>query len=742
MQASAARRWTRSKPALAGIGTVLGYFLAPARLLRSYERAHLRPDLIAGLTVGVVSLPQGIAFAILAGLPPVMGIYASIVAAMVGALWGSSSQLSTGPTNSSSLLVFSILLPLAEPRSLPYIVAAGLLAVMAGFFRLVMGIARLGVLVNFVSDSVIVGFTAGAGVLIIVGQLRVLLGLSFPSSPHLYETVGSLFLHAPETHLLSTLIGVGTLVAALLIKRFKKNLPAPLIAMGLAALAVWIFGLQRYGVAVLDSLASGGGLQDRIASSVPRLADLPLLDLSLIGDLSTGALAVAVIGLVEAMAIARSISAQTGQRLDSNQEFVGQGLANIAAGLFSGFPCSGSFNRSALNLESGARTSMASVFAGLVVLVTVFLFAPLAVYIPLTAIAALLIISAYSMINRKEIARIWQGTKGDRLIMIATVASTLLLPLQFAVLIGVMMSLAYYIWRTSLPHVHSVVPDAEFRHMVRQHDPATGVTRAACPQLGILEIHGDLYFGAAPQVENAIQDNLKRNPDQRFLLLRMLSVTQIDISGIHMLESVVRTYRERGGDVFVVRTLVPVREFMQSTGFFDLLGGDHFLDDDGAISTLFYKVLDPAVCIYECPMRVFKECQNLPKRHLPPEIVPHVALSGKPVPTIEPKALWGLLRTNRPPLVVDVREPREYHRGHVPQARLMPLVSILTEPLPVARDQSIVVTCRTGRRSQRAAHALIQQGFEDVSILEGGLVAWEAAGLLEAVDFALAEGKA
>ena len=684
---------------------------------------------MAGLTVGVVSLPQGIAFALLAGLRAVMGVYASIVAAIVGGLWGSSNQLSTGPTNSSSLLVFSILLPIAVPGSATYIAAAGMLAVMSGLLRLVMGVARLGVLVNFVSDSVIVGFTAGAGVLIMVGQTRLLLGLSFPSSPHLYETVGHLITHVPETHLLTILLGVGTLVATILIKRFKPSLPAPLIAMGLAALAVAVFGLQNYGVAVLESLSR----------SLPPRADLPLLDIGMIGDLSTGALAVAVIGLVEAMAIARSISAQTGQRLDSNQEFVGQGLANVATGFFSGYPCSGSFNRSALNLESGARTPLASVFAGLVVLVVVLVFAPLAVYIPLSAISALLILSAYSMINRKEIARIWQGTKGDRLIMIATLASTLLLPLQFAVLVGVMMSLAYYIWRTSLPQVHSVVPDEDFRHMVRQSTPLAGQARPACPQLGILEIQGDLYFGAAPQVESALLENLKHNPEQRYLLLRMLSVTQIDISGIHMLESIVRTYRERGGDVFVVRTQQPVREFMQSTGFYDLLGGDHLLDEDTAISTLFYKVLDPVVCIYECPVRVFKECQNLPKRLLPHDLVPRTMSSSKPIPVVQPQTLWNLLRSPQPPLIYDVRESREYHRGHVPQAQSLPLVSFLGQPLAISHEQSIVLTCRTGRRSLRAAQALAAQGFRDVKILEGGLAAWEAAGLLEAVDFALLE---
>ncbi|MFN2169021.1 MAG: SulP family inorganic anion transporter, partial [Anaerolineae bacterium] len=560
----------RYRPLLTGVQSTPGYFLQPWRLVRSYRIDNLRPDLVAGLTVGVVSLPQGIAFAILAGLPPAMGVYASIVAAIVAALWGSSNHLSTGPTNSSSLLVFSILLPLAVPGSLQYVAAAGMLAVMAGVFRVGMGLARLGVLVNFVSDSVIVGFTAGAGVLIIVGQLRALLGLSFPSSPRLTETVANLATYFPEAHLLTLLLGAGTIVVTVLIRRARPGWPAPLIAMGLAAAVVWVLDWQGFEVAVLGALPRG----------LPPVADLPLLDLSMIGELSMGALAIAVIGLVEAMAIARSIASQTGQRLDSNQEFVGQGLANIAAGFFSGYPCSGSFNRSSLNYESGARTPMASVFSGLFVLLVMFVLAPVAAYVPLSAIAATLMLSAYAMIDRQEMARIWQGTQGDRFIMVVTLLATLLLPLQFAVLTGVLMSLVYYIWRTSLPRVESVVPDEGFNHLVSQVDSATGVSRPACPQLGILEIRGDLYFGAAPRVEDAILQNLKDHPDQRFLLLRMLSVTQIDISGVHMLESVVRTYRERGGDVFLVRVQPQVMAFMQSTDFDELLGADHFLDED------------------------------------------------------------------------------------------------------------------------------------------------------------------
>ncbi len=723
MAATTSRAAVRYGPLVDSLRTIPGYFLQPARLLRSYDKNNLRFDLMAGLTVGVVALPQGIAFAILAGLPPSMGVYASVVASIVAALWGSSNQLSTGPTNSSSLLVFSILLPLAQPASPTYVAAAGLLAVMAGVFRVVMGLARLGVLVNFVSDSVIVGFTAGAGVLIIVNQLRPILGLTFPSSPALAVTVGNLVVHSPETHLLSLALGVGTIVAVLVLRRINRNLPAPLIAMGLAALVVAVFSLQEQGVAVLGELPRG----------LPPLADLPLLDLTLIGDLSSGALAVAVIGLVEAMAIARSISSQTGQRLDSNQEFVGQGLANIAAGFFSGYPCSGSFNRSSLNYEAGARTPLAGVFAGLAVLVIVFLLAPIAVYVPVPTIAATLILSAYTMIDRQEILRIWRSTKGDTFIMVVTLLSTLLLPLQFAVLIGVLMSLAYYIWRTSVPRVQALVPDDAFRHLVRQVTADGRLRRPACPQLGILEILGDLYFGAAPHVEDTILRHLRNHPGQRYLLLRMISVTQIDISGIHMLESVVRTYRDLGGDVFIVRVQQPVFEFMASTGFTRTLGEDHFLDDDSAISQLFYRVLDPAVCIYECEVRVFLECQNLPKQILPPEIALHTVAPSSPVPTIEPQELWQRLRSAAPPLVYDVREPREYQRAHIPQARSLPLLQVLRNSVELPRDRTIVLTCRAGRRSLRAAAALRSRGYDNVCVLNGGLTAWEAAGLLEAV---------
>ncbi len=219
------------------------------------------------------------------------------------------------------------------------------------------------------------------------------------------------------------------------------------------------------------------------------------------------------------------------------------------------------------------------------------------------------------MINREEIKRIWQGAPGDAAIMLLTLFGTLFLSLEFAVLLGILLSFALYVLRTSTPRVQAVVPDANFKHFIYNPD------REPCPQLLIIEILGDLYFGAVGFVEDTILDLMEKNPTQRFLMLRMHSVDHIDFSGIHMLENLVRTYRDRGGDLFMVRVSYTVRKVMESTDFIDYLGETNFLTDDDAIRFLFNRRLDPAICIYECPVRVFQECQNLPKRmdlvHIP-----------------------------------------------------------------------------------------------------------------------------
>jgi SulP family sulfate permease len=450
----------------------------------------------------------------------------------------------------------------------------------------------------------------------------------------------------------------------------------------------------------------------------------------MIGRLSTGALAVGAIGLVQTIAMARSIAAQTGQRLDSNQEFVGQGLANIASGLFSGFATAGSFSRSAVNLQAGARSPLASIFSGIFVLVAALLLAPLAAYLPRAALAGVLIVIAFGLVDRTEIRRIWQGTRGDALIMLITLVGTMLLPIEFAVLSGILLSFVHYTLRTSMPRVHQVLPDEDFHHF--QHQP----DKENCPQLSIIDILGDLYFGAVNHVEEEILKHLMDNPDQRFLLIRMNHVNHCDYSGIHMLENVVKAYRDAGGDVFIVRVGPRVMKVMKSTGFFDYLGEDHMLHDDKAISHLFYHVLDPAVCIYECPVRTFAECQNLPKRI---DIVDLPRVRDIPkggIIEVNARDLWKRMKReeNSAPLVVDVREPREFKQGHIPDAQLIPLPTILADNVRLPNDRQIVLVCRSGRRSQRAAYALQKMGCMNVAVLDGGMVAWESADLLEAID--------
>lgn len=703
---------------LAALRTTPRLFLRPVALFRSYRWGDLRPDLLAGLTVGVVLLPQALVFALLAGLPPQMGLYSAIVAAIVGALWGSSQHLHTGPTNTASLLVFSTLLPFVAPGSPEFIAAAGLVAVMAGVFRLAMGLARLGILVNFVSDSVIVGFTAGTGILIMLGELRHLLRLEIANSAQLSETLRQLVVTLPTTHGLSLALGMGTALIILLLRRFNPRLPGPLIAISAAGGFVALFGAERLGLRVLGQLPQG----------LPPLAHLPFLDLELIGHLSTGALAIAAIGLVEATSIARSIAAQSGQRLDNNQEFVGQGLANIACGLFSGYSCSGSFNRSALNYSTRGRTALASVFSGLFVLLSIFTLAPLMAYVPRAALSGLLIFTAFTMIDRKEMLRIWRSTRGDALIMAVTLAATLLLPLQFAVMSGILMALAYYILQTSAPRVQVVLPDEKFRHFVHQDG------KPICPQLVIFDIFGDLYFGAVNHIEETIRRHLAEHPQQRFVLLRMQSVDHCDISGIHMLESLVRSCREQGGDLFLTRVNTPVLHRMHASGFAAYLGADHLLHEDDAIDYLFHKVLDPALCIYECEVRAFRECQNLPKRTEPLRIPLRTAAAADGVVEIGPQQIWQQLRGSTPPCIIDVREPREFQQGHIPVAQLIPLPALLAADPALPRDRTLVLVCRGGRRSARAAHALRNQGYQNVVVLRGGMLAWGAAGLLEAVE--------
>ncbi|WP_322511324.1 SulP family inorganic anion transporter, partial [Chloroflexus sp.] len=423
--------------------SVATLFAQPIRLVRTYPLEALRADLFAGITVGLVLLPQGLAFAILAGLPPIVGLYSAMTATIVGALWGSSSHLNSGPSTTGAILTLSVLLPVAAIGSDEFVLAASMIAFMAGIIRLLMGIARLGMLVTFISDAVAVGFTAGSGLLILFNQVGPIVRITIPPGAGIPAIIAATFAQLSTIHWPSLAAGATTIALIYLIPRFTRKLPAALLSMTIVTAVTALLGAEQYGIRLIGDIPPG----------FPPLANLPIFDVGLIGKLANGALALAIIGLVEAIAIGRAIAGYTGQRIDSNQEFVGQGLANIVSGIFSGMPCSGSFNRSALAYQAGGKTALTAVVSGVTVFLATTVLGPLLAEVPRAALAGALAVTAWSMVDRRSMARIWRGSRGEAVIMITTLAITLTLPLQFAILIGVLMSLGYYLLRTATPRV-------------------------------------------------------------------------------------------------------------------------------------------------------------------------------------------------------------------------------------------------------------------------------------------------
>jgi SulP family sulfate permease len=671
---------------------------------------------MAGLTVAVVAVPQCIAYASIAGLPPTYGLYSAAVAVAFGALWGSSRFLSTGPTNAISILVLSILSPLAVVGAPEYLMAASLMALVVGALCIVFGFAGFGVLVNFASRAVLLGFTAGAGILIAVGQLQNLLRLDVPRSPQLWRTVVNVAAGVDQTHIVSALLGLGTVLVILVLDGYFRRLPGALVALVGAGVVVAAVGVDRLGVEVVGD----------VPRAMPTLTGFSLgwvLDNDLVGPLFMGSLAVAALGLVEAVSIAREIARQSGERLDVGQELIGQGVANIASGLFSGYACSGSFTRSAINFQSGARTQLSSLFCGVLILGGIFAFGPLAAYLPRAALAGMIMLIAYRMVDWRGVRRVLRSSRTDTAIMLTTFAATLVLPLEFAVLAGVMLSLAIFVYRSSLPTVQAVVPDPTFSYFVpHERGPA-------CPQLGVIDIHGDLFFGAASHVEDKLLNNFEVNPGQNFLLLRMSGVNQCDLSGIDVLEGLLRLYRGADGDLFLVQVEPQVREMMRVSGFEQVLGHDHFLDHKTAVEWIFDHVLDPAVCCYECEHRVFAECQPIEKHPYDVRLPSSTGRILYPLQHLDLEAFEDAIERDRDEaMLIDVREPGEYAAGRPPGATLIPLRTIVEAAEKLPRDRPIYLVSRSGRRSTRAMRLLLGMGFERVFNLKGGMLNWRARG--------------
>jgi SulP family sulfate permease len=556
------------------------------------NRGTLRADLWAGLTGAIIVLPQGVAFAILAGLPPEYGLYTAIVPAIVAALFGSSWHLISGPTTAISIVVFSSLSVLAPVGSEKYVQLAITAACLVGAIQLVLGFARLGALVKFVSHTVITGFTAGAAILIATSQLTHTFGIGVPAGgPFLYKWL--VWIRGLEdTNLYVLSIALATLMVALTVLHWRPRWPAMFIAM-LTGTLVSI---------ALDGSAQGVRLIGAIPQHLPPFST-PDFGFATLRQLAPSAVAIALLGLVEASSIARSVAARSGQHLDGNREFIGQGLSNIIGSCFSCYPASGSFTRTGVNYSAGAKTPLAAIAAAVILIFILLLAAPLAAYLPMPAMAGILLLVAWNLIDFRHIYRILRTSKSEAAVLLATFIATLFLDLEFAIYIGVLLSLVLYLNRTSRPDIVTLAPDVEDER--RRLVSIERKPLSECPQLKIVRIDGSLFFGAVDYIDGQLRKIAAQSPGQRHLLLVCSGINFIDMAGCDLLASEADRRRAMGGSLSLANLKMLARAALDRSGASSHLHRI-FASKHEAITEL-YKIMDPVVC-ERCTRRVFKEC--------------------------------------------------------------------------------------------------------------------------------------
>jgi SulP family sulfate permease len=589
---------TAVRPVVAGLPPSLRRLLPFLRWWPRVNGRSLRQDFVAGLTGAVIVLPQGVAFATIAGMPPEYGLYAGMVPAVIAALFGSSWHLVSGPTTAASIVLYSVLSHHAEPGTAEYVQLAITLTFMVGMIQLGLGLARLGVLINFISHSVVIGFTAGAAVLIATSQVKNFFGLAIARGTSFHETWLTLAGRFGEVVPYVLAVSGCTLALGILARRFTPKLPYMLVAMlGGSLLAV---ALKAFGGEEAAAITTLGALPGHL----PPLS-APSFSGETWSHLATASLAVSLLALTEAVSIARALAARSGQQIDGNQEFIGQGLSNLIGAFFSSYVATGSFNRSGLNYASGAQTPMASLIASVFLVAIVLLVAPLAAYLPQAAMAGVLFLVAWGLVDFHHIGQILKSGREETTILAATFLSTLFINLEMAILLGIILSLAFYLARTSRPKVVSRVPDPRLAVRRFSDDP----TLPECPQLKIVRIDGSLFFGSVSHVQETLAKLAEAQPGQKHLAIAASGINFVDISGAEFLAQEARRRRDRGGALHLMKVKPQVMEALEN-GYLEEIGAGNVYQGKGEAIARIHAQLDPAVC-RGCGRGVFHECRSV-----------------------------------------------------------------------------------------------------------------------------------
>ena len=532
----------------------------------------------------------------IAGLPPEYGLYTAMVTPIIAALFGSSYHLISGPTTAISIVVFAALSQWAEPGSQAYIQLALTLALMAGVIQLILGLVRMGSLVNFVSHSVVIGFTAGAALLIMTSQMKHVLGIEIPRGSSFLSSWYSIFQGIPQSNLYVLAVSLGTLFLALIVKYLLPKLPYMLLAMLGGGLMSYFLAGPEHGVTLVGELPA----------HLPH-PSIPNLSAESLKMLAGNAFAIGLLGLIEAVAIARAIAVHTQQRIDGNQEFIGQGLSNIVGSFFSCYPGSGSFTRSGVNHQAGAQTPLAAIFAAAFLALILLLIAPLTAYLPIPAMGGIILLVGYNLIDFHHIKQVFKTDKKEFAILGITFLATLFLELEFAIYLGVIFSLVFYLQRTSKPRIVDLSPDPKTPR--RQFVNIGRIPLPECPQLKVIRIDGSLYFGAVDYVSSYFSDLRENSTDVPYLLIVSGGINFLDLSGAELLAQEAQNWRKKGGDLFFSGMKKPGRDLMKGGGFWEEIGEQNFFWTKQEAIAKIYPILSKEICA-NCAHKIFLECRQ------------------------------------------------------------------------------------------------------------------------------------
>jgi SulP family sulfate permease len=538
----------------------LSSFIPMFGWLPGYRRQDLGGDLQAGLTVGVMLVPQGMAYSMLAGLPPIYGLYAAIFPALLYAVFGSSRHLSVGPVAIVGLLLATGLSGIAEPGSPRFIELAIATAFLAGLVQILLGFFRLGFMVNFLSHPVLSGFTSAAAFIIMLSQVKYLLGIRLPQSNQVQVILPSLFGQLDQIHWLTFGIGAAGIVLILFLRRLRSTLPTGLIAMVLGISAVALFRLDHLGVAVIGEIPKG----------LPSF-HTPFLSLADMQRILPLAATICIISFIESLAIARALEAKhKTYKVLPNQELIALGITKLVGAFFQAFPTTGSFSRSAVNEVSGARTGISSIVAALVVVLTLLFLTPLFYFLPQALLASVTIAAVFSLIDFKEAVFLWRNDRRDFYSLLATFVCTLTMGVQIGILVGVILSLALMLYSNSRPHIAVLgrLPNTSHYRNVTRFDEAE-----QRGDLLVLRFDAQLYFGNAQFFRDSIEQLIQvQGSGLKALVLDASSIGEVDSSGILALKNLSETLASKGIALYLAGVIGPVRDKLQSFGFLQYIG--------------------------------------------------------------------------------------------------------------------------------------------------------------------------